>query len=175
MYSNKTSITFLTIILSFVFACQKHTNNNAQPNKIFEQNENASANNQPNSSQKNVNEIRRENLENLSKDFLGCYSAGNNALTRMYISPKFIQTTNGKQKIPYKLISAGNDKKAYLLELQEKDKSNFLQGYESITFVNDDEILLEDYETEQNFKNGNRSGVLGFAKDKCETVLLFLK
>lgn len=174
MYSNKSCITFLVMILLLVFACQKQ-NSNTQVNIPIEENKNASANSQPNFSQTNTREIKRENLEDISKPYLGCYSAGNNALTRMYISPKFIQTTNGKQKIPYKLISADSDKKTYLLELLEKDKSNFFQGHESITFVNNNEILLEDYEPEQGFKKGDRSGVLRFTKDKCETVLSFLK
>ena len=175
MQSNKFYIFLTILILFFVFACQKQTNENAQPNIVVEQSKNALPNNSLSILQTNSHKVKTENLGDISKIYLGCYSAGNNGATMMYISSKFIQTTNGKQKIPYNLASADSDKKTYLLKLLQKDKSNFLQGYESITFVNNDEILLEDYESEEDFKNGNRSGILRFAKDKCKTILSFLK
>jgi hypothetical protein len=166
----------MLLVILFVFACQKQGNENTETSLVVEQNRNVSPNNALNPLQTNPNEINTENLENVSKIYLGCYSAGNRGATVMYISPEYIQTSNGKQqKIPYILISADKNKKIYLLKLVQKDKSNFLQGYESITFINDDEILLEDYESEEDFKKGNRSGFLRFAKDECKTVLSFLE
>ena len=163
------------LILLLVSDCQKQPIENTQPNVIVEQNKNAPLINSSNILQTNSTKVKTEDLKNISKVYLGCYSAGNNALTRMYISTEFIQTTNRKQKIPYVLVSADENKKTYLLKLLQKDKSNFFQGYESITIINNDEILLEDYESKEDFKNGDRSGVLLFAKDKCKTVLSFLK
>jgi len=175
MQSKKIYISCTILILLLVSACQKQNNEDAQTSLFVAQNKNVPPSNSLNILQTNPHEIKTENLGNISKIYLGCYSAGNKGATNMYISPEFVQTTNGKEKIPYVLISADKNKKIYLLKLLQKDKSNFLQGYESITFVNDDEILLEDYESEEDFKNGDRSGFLRFAKDKCKTVLPFLK
>lgn len=179
MQSKKIHFSIILLILLLNSGCNKQINENIeneniQTNLIAEQNKNASINNSSNFFQTNSHEIKTENLRNISKIYLGCYSAGNSGATVMYISPKFIQTSNGKQKIRYVLSSADNKNKIYLLKLLQKDKSNFLQGYESIS-VNGEGINLEDYESEEDFKNGKTSGYLRFVKDDCKNILSILK
>jgi len=176
MRLSKIYVFVILLISLFVFGCGKQSIENSQTNLSVEQNKNIPSNKSVSVMQTNSHVIKSENLESVSKNYLGCYSAGDRSRTMIYISPKFIQTTNGKQKIPYVLISAEDNAKRYLLKLLEKDKSNYLEGFESITFVSDDEILLEDYESEETFKNGKRVGFLGgLIRDKCKTILSFMK
>jgi hypothetical protein len=114
-------------------------------------------------------------IASLHDRVIGCYSAGDRGVTMMRITKKYVQTSNGRQRIPYKVVSSNLDTKTIVFELLAKDRSNFLQKIVTVILQPSGDIIERDYETLKDYETGNVSGRLGFARDRCSTVLRFLK
>lgn len=113
--------------------------------------------------------------EDLTGKVIGCYSAGDRAVTVMRITKDYIQTKHGKQRIPYKVIEVDPKSDTILFELLEKDRSNFLQPFVSIIYNSDDEVIERSFISTEDYRNNNPSSRLRFVRDKCSVVKSFLK
>ena len=119
-----------------------------------------------------LGQIRSQSLQN---KIIGCYSAGDRGLTLMRITKTFVQTSHGKQKIPYKVISSNAETNVVLLELLEKDRSNFLQRFEAVSQESPFDLVERDYKSLADYKTGENGGRLGFARDRCSTIVKLLR
>jgi hypothetical protein len=171
------SIIFLILTYCAVsFACQS----TGSSGNFIEKNSDASNSVVIESFDDNENKLSNQNQASsisqlMTKEkikYLGCWSGGDNANTIYYFSDKTIKTSKSKGKVfHYKVVLGNSQLKSYLLELQEKDKNNYLQKYLEINFVADDQIEITLYESFNDFKNKKMIGDIILFKDECKSLL----
>lgn len=64
----------------------------------------------------------------LEQKVIGCYSAGDRGSTVMRITKRFIQTENGKQRLPYKVVEIKPKSIQSFLSYQPKTVVIFLEN-----------------------------------------------
>ena len=109
------------------------------------------------------------------RSYIGCWSSYSGDFMR--ITVKTLQTQNSYKSLKYRDATdkAAIDRGAYLLEVLEKDKSNFTRPFKSFVMLPKNEMREFSYETRENFLNNVHSGYNLWVKDKCSTVRHFMK
>jgi hypothetical protein len=113
--------------------------------------------------------------QSLQNRMIGCFSAGDSGLTILRITKAFVQTSNGKQKIPYKVVSSNAETNVLLLELLQKDRSNSLQKFVAVSQESPFDLVLQTYQSLSDYDARRNGGRLGFARDRCSTIMKLLR
>lgn len=166
----------LLLLLAFVFllsSCIKVNSDNEMATKEF------NSSNQTHNTKIQNNSHNNGNATIVQVDkklYLGCWSSGNANVA--YIKPTTLQTRNSYKALKYKDItdSIAVEKGVYLLEILDLDESNELQKYVAFKILPNDEMEGKDYDSYNDFVNDSESGQHAkWVRDKCETVLQFMK
>lgn len=107
--------------------------------------------------------------------FVGCWSAGDSRNTVVEISKTSILTSNSRKPLAYELVLANWEENLYVLKLKESDETNELQPFVSLEMPSQDEMILKDYNTYQDWVERDANGRIRLFRDDCKNVCRSLK
>ena len=153
-------IQYLTLVLLFVFGCKvDQPRQNQMPEVAFKKHSTSTS-----KAKATVEQAKDEEQKHIVNSFIACWSNGRGEF--LQIDKYSLRFQVLRKPLSYERLLDPEDGRL-VLKLKEKDETNYISPYLSLKIVNEEEILIEGFETYLDLKHQSASGSDTWYRDEC--------